>query len=133
MVKIVWYGIISKLIKINGITGFIVCDCNEDELDKAINTCKEVIIKIKELKGKPSWYCSTLRDINEVIYLSKKCPPRLLLYMLIMDKFNMPPMILSKDDIKDEFYEVEYTFDISTACKRIFRKINSKKQKRHTF
>lgn len=115
-----YYGIITTLHKINADVIMRVGKGLGDG-DEVVATCKEVLAKIRSLRGKKAWHCSTLRAINEILKYAENCNLMSLLYVLIAEELGVEPKIVDEYVYEDSnYYDVESLAEIREACDKLF-------------
>ena len=123
-----YYGVISHINKVNADV-IMYAGTNIDSSN--ISTCRDIVEKLKSLKGRESWYCSTLRIINDIIYTSRFCDKETLLYFLIADMLEIEPKIVSENyytkKTPDSYYDISYPSEIEELCEKAFPKFKKNK------
>jgi hypothetical protein len=121
-----YYGIIAEIKKANGDAVMFVGKNFWEPESEYLAKCSNLLKKIRALRGKPNWYCSTLRQINEIIQLSERCPPKVLLYLLIAESLGIQPEIVSEYDRgydeDRQIFDVSYASEVEEICKYFFEK-----------
>lgn len=119
-----YYGVIAEIRKANGDVVMYVGKNLYEPPEEIVSRCKNILRKIRSLRGKPNWYCSTLRQINEILELADSCPTNVLLYLLIAEELGIEPEIVSEYDRGYEdgrsYFDVRYSSEIDEVCEKLF-------------